>query len=121
MTRRRFRLEDGAPLGRDSVTGRIYCSAENFARVSAVRVATRPGQRHGLIRNTVCDRLYYVIRGEGVFHIGDETVEAVETDVLVIPRGTPYDYWGALEMLLVHVPANVDAADENLESPPFPV
>ena len=117
----RYRLKGAPPLGRDSVEGRIYSSAEDFDRVSAVRVATKPGLRHGTIRNIDCDRLYYVIRGEGRFRIAGEEIDVAETDVLLIPRGTPYDYWGALEMLLVHVPANIDEADIDLEDPPYTV
>lgn len=116
-----FTLAEAGPLGRDSVEGEIYSRAADFDRVSAVRVRTRPGQRHGLIKNIACDRLYLVISGEGTFRIGDESHAVGTTDVVIIPRGTPYDYWGALEMLLVHVPANIDEADINLEEPPFPV
>ena len=115
----KFTLQNATPLGRDSVTGRIYSTAADFERLSAVHVETKEGIRHGLIKNIACDRLYLVLSGTGTFRIdGDEqTVEA--TDVVIIPRGTPYDYWGLMSLLLVHSPANIDEADINLEDPPF--
>ncbi len=116
-----FTLAAAGPLGRDSVDGAVYSRAGDFDRLSAVRVRTRPGQRHGMIRNIACDRLYFVISGTGTFRIGDVRHAAAASDVVIIPRGTPYDYWGELEMLLVHAPANIDEADINLEEPPFPV
>ena len=115
----KFTLQNAASLGRDSVTGRIYSTAADFERLSAVHVETKEGIRHGLIKNIACDRLYLVLSGAGTFKIdGDEqTVEA--SDVVIIPRGTPYDYWGRMSLLLVHSPANIDEADIDLEDPPF--
>ena len=116
-----FSLEDAPPLGRDSVRGRIYSTARDFGRLSAVRVETRDGLRHGLIKNVACDRLYLVLAGSGVFRVDGEDCPVEENDVLIVPRGTPYDYWGRMSLLLVHAPANIDEADIDLEDPPFDV
>ncbi len=115
----KFTLEDAPPLGRDSVSGRIYSTTADFDRLSAVRIETREGVRHGLIKNIACDRLYLVLSGHGTFSIDGECIAVEETDLLIIPRGTPYDYWGRMSLLLVHAPANIDEADINLEEPPF--
>jgi len=115
----KFTLKAAPPLGRDSVSGRIYSTAADFDRLSAVRVETREGVRHGLIKNLACDRLYLVLSGSGTFRIDEERVAVEETDLLIIPCGTPYDYWGRMSLLLVHSPANMDEADVNLEEPPF--
>lgn len=116
---RKFTLKKAAPLGRDSVSGRIYSTAADFDRLSAVHVETREGLRHGLIKNIACDRLYLVLSGSGIFRIDGEDHAVEESDVVIIPRGTPYDYWGGMSLLLVHAPANIDEADINLEEPPF--
>ena len=118
---RKFTLKEAPPLGRDSVSGRIYSTAADFDRLSAVHVETRAGLRHGLIKNIACDRLYLVLSGAGTFRIDGDEQAVEETDVLIIPRGTPYDYWGRMSLLLVHSPANIDEADINLEDPPFDI
>jgi hypothetical protein len=84
----KFTLEEAPPLGRDSVSGRIYSTAAVFDRLSAVRVETREGVRHGIIKNIACDRFYLVLSGDGTFRIGGECIVVEETDLLIIPRGT---------------------------------
>ena len=117
----KFSLEGAPALGRDSVRGRIYSTAKDFERLSAVYVETREGMRHGLIKNIACDRLYLVLSGSGSFQIGGAEHSVEERDVLIVPRGTPYDYWGRMSLLLVHSPANIDEADIALEEPPFDI
>jgi len=115
----KFTLNKAVPLGHANVTGNIYSTAADFNRLSAVRVETQEGVRHGLIKNIACDRLYLVLSGSGTFKIGTERLAVEETDLVIIPRGTPYDYWGRMSLLLVHSPANIDEADVKLEEPPF--
>jgi mannose-6-phosphate isomerase-like protein (cupin superfamily) len=79
-----FTLATAAPLGRDSVSGEIYSSAADFDRLLAVHVRTRPGERHGLIKNIACDRLYLVLQGAGTFRIGDAEHAVAATDVVII-------------------------------------
>ena len=79
----------------------------------------REGVRHGLIKNIACDRLYLVLSGQGTFMIDGERLAVEETDLIIIPRGTPYDYWGRMSLLLVHSPASIDEADVDLEDSPF--
>ena len=62
-----------------------------------------------------------MLSGEGVFQVSGEPQSVKKSDVLIIPRGTLYDYWGRMSLLLVHPPANIDEADINLEEPPFDV
>lgn len=75
--------------------------------------------RHGLIKSIACDRLYLVLSGAGTFNIDAEEVRVEAEDLLMIPRGTPYDYWRTMSLLLVHSPANVDEAETDLEDPRF--
>ena len=101
------------------MNGRIYSTASDFGRLSAVRVETKEGTRHGLIKNIACDRLYLVLSGSGTFAIDGREQTVEETDLLIIPRGTPYDYRGRMSLLLVHSPGNIDEADIDLEELPF--
>jgi mannose-6-phosphate isomerase-like protein (cupin superfamily) len=71
--------------------------------------------RHGKLMYKKSDRLYYVISGHGVFTIDGKPVEVKEGDVLMVPKDTPYDYEGEMELLLVDSPAFDPLADKSLE------
>ena len=60
---------------------------------------------HGKVRTELCDRVYLVLEGTGEFVINEERISVEATDVIVVPRNTPYDYRGNLKLYLVHVPA----------------
>jgi mannose-6-phosphate isomerase-like protein (cupin superfamily) len=49
--------------------------------------------------------IYYIIEGEGTFFLDDEKVEALATDVIVIPPNTRIHYFGTMKMVLVTTPA----------------
>ena len=80
--------------------------------MAIVRAETKHSTRLGLIKNLAGDRLYLVISGSGTFSIDGDEQTVNGTDLLIFPRGTPYDYWGRMSLLLV--PANVDEADIDL-------
>jgi mannose-6-phosphate isomerase-like protein (cupin superfamily) len=70
--------------------------------VTWVRIAGR----HRRLRTDRSTRVYYVLEGEGRFTLGDEPAAAVRTgDVVVVPRGVPYDLDGELTYLVVNGPA----------------
>lgn len=85
-----------------------YNTKDDFESASvAIVEASGP---HGRIKNPVSDRVYLVLEGEGEFYFGgeegqkEETVGAGKDDVLLIPRGTVYDYDGRMRLFLVHTP-----------------
>jgi mannose-6-phosphate isomerase-like protein (cupin superfamily) len=61
--------------------------------------------RHGRGKTTVSDRLFYILEGTGEFEVGDRRFPVEATDIVVVPKDTPFDYNGTLRLLVVHVPA----------------
>lgn len=61
--------------------------------------------RHGRSKTTVSDRVVYILEGEAEFTVGDEVFQVHATDVVIIPKNTPFDYQGNMKLLVVHVPA----------------
>jgi mannose-6-phosphate isomerase-like protein (cupin superfamily) len=55
----------------------------------------RVGTRHGRIRNERAGRLYLVLEGSGRFTVADGSFGVAQGEVVIIPRGTAYDYEGA--------------------------
>ncbi len=86
-----------------------YNTREDFERASVGIVEWRG--RHGRIMQPVSDRVYLVIDGEGEFYFGgeegqdEETVSVGKDDVLLILKGTVYDYEGRMRLFLAHFPA----------------
>jgi mannose-6-phosphate isomerase-like protein (cupin superfamily) len=61
--------------------------------------------KHGAARSPVSDRLVYILEGSGEFKVGKETHSVAATDVVIIPKNTPFDLEGKLRCLVVHMPA----------------
>lgn len=65
----------------------------------------------------ISDRVYLVIDGAGEFYFGgeegqdEETVAVEKDDVLLIPKGTVYDYEGRMRLFLAHFPAYEQDSD----------
>lgn len=71
--------------------------------------------RHGRAKNLKSDRIYFVIEGTGEFIISEETIPVKETDVVIVPKNTEYDYKGKMKIFLVHSPAYDPEADIDIE------
>ncbi|RLG16227.1 hypothetical protein DRN63_04425, partial [Nanoarchaeota archaeon] len=74
--------------------------------------------RHGKVKTTKSDRVYLVLEGEGEFIINDEVIPVKATDVIIVPKNTPYDYRATsdiLKLFLVHCPAYDPEAEVKLE------
>ena len=60
----------------------------------------------------LCDRVYYLLSGEGEFQVGGEPVETVtEGDLVFIPKGIPYSFSGHMTYLVMNVPAFIPGSD----------
>lgn len=113
----KFTLKGAKEFGREGLKGFAYNSAEDFLNASAAYLEVTG--RHGKIKTTTSDRIYYVLDGNGIFTIGDENREVQKTDVVIIPKNTPYDFkamnGSVLKMFLVHTPAFDPDTDIKLE------
>lgn len=114
--RYKYAPDPGVEIGRPTVRGRPIVTGNDFERLGCgvFRVETR----HGRIRNERSDRLYLVLEGQGRFTVDGDGFDVAAGDVVLVPRGTTYDYEGGMRLFLVHAPANRDEADLSLEEPP---
>jgi mannose-6-phosphate isomerase-like protein (cupin superfamily) len=106
-----FRSADAKPWTRSpAIGGLTLTTGENNSDVSASIVnLTGP---HGRIRNSVNTRLYFVLRGPVKFEVDGQEFVAQNDDVILVPRGSPYDYSAEnARLLLVDVPALDLSAD----------
>lgn len=99
----KFTRDKARKFGWEGIEGWAYISKDDFPNMTCSYIVVTGV--HGKIKSSVNDRIYYIIRGEGEFVINDRTVKVRESDVIVIPRNTAYDYRGNMEMLLVNSPA----------------
>ncbi len=99
----KFTNKNARKFGWKGIKGLSYTSKDDFPEMSCARVAVTG--RHGKIKNVKCNRLYFVISGKGEFSIDDEIIKCKKDDVIIIPKNTPYDYRGKMNLLLVDTPA----------------
>jgi quercetin dioxygenase-like cupin family protein len=85
------------------VMRRLVNRESHWATVSATWVAL--DGRHRRLRNDHSDRIYYVLEGSARFHLDGVDLGVAEAgDVVLIPRGTPYELEGQLRYLVVSAP-----------------
>ena len=83
--------------------GWAYNSKEDFFGASGAYFEVDGS--HGKVKTTLSDRVYHVLEGAGQFTINDEVISVKATDVVIVPKDTPYDYQGKMKLFLVHAPA----------------
>jgi mannose-6-phosphate isomerase-like protein (cupin superfamily) len=73
----------------------------------------------GRHRRIVChdsDRVYYILSGRASFALDQSPPQpAVAGDSVFIPRGTPYDFAGDIDYLVMNGPAFQPGSDEYLD------
>jgi mannose-6-phosphate isomerase-like protein (cupin superfamily) len=103
----KFSLDQAEKKGLDGVDYWVYSTRDQFVPASAAYFEVTGG--HGLAMNTVCDRVYYVISGTGEFILAGEALRVAQSDVVIVPKGTEYDFWAdsgqTLKLFLVNTPA----------------
>src|SRR5205814_8956830 len=73
------------------------------------------GGHHRRLKTQRSTRVYYVLAGSARFVVGDdERFEARGGDVVVISRGTPYEFEGEMTYLVINGPGYVAGDDEYL-------
>ena len=94
----------------DALVMRKLVRADHGPDISVTWVRLSGRHRRLLTRRST--RLYYVLDGSATFVVGDEPqFEARRGDVVVVARGTPYEFWGEVTYLVVNGPAFVEGDD----------
>jgi mannose-6-phosphate isomerase-like protein (cupin superfamily) len=106
--RREDTTEVSAPL--DSLVMRALVTAAHGAGTSVTWV--RLAGPHRRLRTDRSARVYYVLEGSAAFVLGDEPpIEARAGDVVVVPRGVPYEFEGDMTYLVINAPPFVEGDD----------
>jgi mannose-6-phosphate isomerase-like protein (cupin superfamily) len=62
------------------------------------------------------DRVYYILTGSAEFRLGEAAAEKAQAgDSVFIPRGTPYDFTGEMDYLVMNGPAFLPDSDVYLD------
>jgi len=109
----KFELKKAKEFGWNGLKGWAYNSKEEFKNASAAYFEVDGS--HGKVKTTSSDRIYFVLDGEGEFIINEKIVPVKKTDVVIVPKNTPYNYRGKMKLLLVHTPAFNPEFEEKLE------
>lgn len=113
----KYRLEDATAFSWDGLKGRSYSATEDFAGASGALFEVTGS--HGRVKTTHSDRVYLILDGEGEFDVNGEIFSVVKTDMVIVPKNTPYDYkamnGSILKMFLVHTPAFDPSKEVRLE------
>ncbi|MGD0729061.1 MAG: hypothetical protein ABR981_03220 [Candidatus Micrarchaeaceae archaeon] len=99
----KFTLKNAYKFGWKGLEGKAYNSKDDFKNASVAFF--KVNGEHGKIKTTLSDRVYYVTEGSGEFIINGKTIMVRKTDVIIVPKNTPYNYKGKMKLLLVHIPA----------------
>jgi len=116
MKTNKFKLNGAFKFDWKGLKGFSYNSKEDFENASAAYFEVT--EKHGKVKTTKSDRVYYIIEGRGEFTINGESFSVEKTDVIIIPKNTEYDYKAVnctLKLFLVHVPAYEENAEVKLE------
>lgn len=112
----KFRLKEAFQFGWDGLKGWAYNSKDDFAGASAAYFEVEG--KHGKVKSKKSDGVYYVVEGKGEFVVGGETVLVEKSEVVIVPKNTPYDYRsieGTIKLFLVHCPAFDPEGEVKLE------
>lgn len=99
----KFSSSTGYEFDRGDIKGFSYNTKDQFSRMSAAFFACKG--KHPKMKSINSDRLYLVLKGEGVFHINGKMIAVKEKEIIIVPKNTPYSYEGTMECFLVHAPA----------------
>ncbi|MDD3648012.1 MAG: cupin domain-containing protein [Candidatus Dojkabacteria bacterium] len=103
----KFTIKEARKFERTGRKGWIYNSKDDFENANAVYLEMEC--RHGKVKDLKSDRVYYIVEGKGEFQVKNVEFRVKETDVVIVPRNTPYDFEnkgeGKLKVLLINCPA----------------
>lgn len=68
-------------------------------------VRTHLKGKHPLMKNTISNRTYYIINGNGVFYANTKEYNVQTGDMITIPKNTKYKFDGEFDAILISNPA----------------
>jgi mannose-6-phosphate isomerase-like protein (cupin superfamily) len=93
---------------------RIIRRDRHGAGISMTWIRLRGRHRRLLCHES--DRVYFILAGSAEFRLGDRPAEkTVAGDSVFIPRGTPYDFDGEMDYLVMNGPAFLPDSDVYLD------
>jgi mannose-6-phosphate isomerase-like protein (cupin superfamily) len=110
----KFPFKSTQTFERKGVKVRVYNSRDDFSNLSAALLEVTG--RHGKIKTMSSDRVYFIVEGKGEFTVGDTVTSVGPNDVVIVPKGTPYDFKGHMRVFMVHAPAFDAQSEVDLES-----
>lgn len=96
------KLPDNFSFEKVGIKGKRFPRLENQKSGFSI-IETEKGHETRIIE-TKCDFCYYILEGSGSFEIEGIKEECMRGDLVVIPSGKPFQYFGKLKMLLVSTP-----------------
>ncbi len=112
----KYKLKTAFKFEWKGLKGWAYNSKDDFPNASAAYFEITGS--HGKVKTTESDRVYYILDGEGEFVINNKVFSVEQSDVVIVPKNTSYDYRatkGTLKLFLVHCPAFEPDAEVKLE------
>lgn len=80
-----------------------YLSKENNMGYSVVR--THLNGKHPFMKNINSNRTYYLIDGEAIFVVENESFDVKSGEMIIIPKNTKYAFKGKFNAILIDCPA----------------
>ena len=108
-----FRLPDNYSFEKVGIKGKIFDTRNLSDKVEFSVIETEKGHETKIIEKE-CIFSYYILEGNGFFEIAGQKEECRPGDLVMIPKGTPFRYFGKLKMLLVSTPWWFPEQEESL-------
>jgi len=98
-----FHLPEGYSFQKVGIKGKIFDTKSLSDEVEFSVIETEKGHETKIIEKE-CIFSYYIWEGEGSFEIDGQEEKCGKGDLVVIPKGIPFQYAGTMKMLLISVP-----------------
>jgi mannose-6-phosphate isomerase-like protein (cupin superfamily) len=98
-----FHLSDKYSFEKVGHKGKTFDTKSLSDKVEFSIIETEKGHETKIIEKE-CIFSYYILGGSGVFEINGLQEKCAQGDLVVIPKGTAFQYTGTMKMLLVSVP-----------------
>ncbi len=113
MTKHLFTEEAGERWGWPGIDGVSLSTKADFDFLS-VSTVTVTGQ-HEPAASSFNDRAFAVLAGFGWFEVSDQRFDVGPSNVVIVPKGTTYDFGSAegMKVLIIDTPAYVEEGESS--------